>query len=101
LTIGSADRRYGQHGEYLKCALLNGRPLRRRKRHQDGRPPSIRRREYLQRKTTINAGTLKFAKTASLYNSATASWTAANINVASGTTLALNVAAPESLPPPM
>jgi len=42
-------------------------------------------------KTTINAGTLKFAKTASLYNSATASWTAANINVASGTTLALNV----------
>ncbi len=41
--------------------------------------------------TAISAGTLQFAKTASLYNSTTASWTAANISVASGATLALNV----------
>lgn len=41
--------------------------------------------------TTINAGTLKFAKKASLYNSTIGSWTAANIKVASGATLAVNV----------
>ena len=41
--------------------------------------------------TTINAGTLQFAKTASLYNATTASWTASNIIVNSGATLALNV----------
>ena len=40
-------------------------------------------------KTTISAGKLQFAKTASLYNSTTGSWTAANIVV--GGTLALNV----------
>ena len=41
--------------------------------------------------TTINAGILQFAKTASLYNSNTASWTAANIVTGSGATLGLNV----------
>jgi autotransporter-associated beta strand protein len=41
--------------------------------------------------TTISAGTLQFAKTASLYNGTTASWTAPNIIVNSGGTLALNV----------
>jgi autotransporter-associated beta strand protein len=41
--------------------------------------------------TTINAGILQFAKTASLYNSSTASWTAANIVTGSGGTLGLNV----------
>ena len=41
--------------------------------------------------TTINAGTLKFAKTASLYNGSTGSWTAANLNVKSGGTAAFNV----------
>jgi autotransporter-associated beta strand protein len=41
--------------------------------------------------TTINQGTLLFTKSASLYNSDTASWTAANINVASGATLSLRV----------
>jgi autotransporter-associated beta strand protein len=41
--------------------------------------------------TTISGGTLQFAKTASLYNGATASWTAPNIIVNSGGTLALNV----------
>lgn len=41
--------------------------------------------------TFINEGTLQFAKQTSLYNNTTASWTAANINVASGATLALNV----------
>jgi autotransporter-associated beta strand protein len=41
--------------------------------------------------TTVNAGTLQFAKTASLYNGTTASWTAPNIIVNSGGTLALNV----------
>jgi len=41
--------------------------------------------------TTVSAGTLQFAKTASLYNGNTASWTAANINVKSGATLLLNV----------
>jgi fibronectin-binding autotransporter adhesin len=42
-------------------------------------------------KTTINGGTLGFAKTASLYNGNTASWTQANINVKSGAALAINV----------
>jgi len=42
-------------------------------------------------KTTVSGGTLQFAKETSLYNNTTASWTAANINVASGATLALNV----------
>ncbi|HSH93469.1 MAG TPA: autotransporter-associated beta strand repeat-containing protein [Roseimicrobium sp.] len=42
-------------------------------------------------KTTISGGTLQFAKTASLYNGATGSWTAANITAASGATLAVNV----------
>ena len=41
--------------------------------------------------TTVSAGTLQFAKMASLYNNTPASWTAANINVKSGATLALNV----------
>ncbi|MEI8037128.1 MAG: autotransporter-associated beta strand repeat-containing protein, partial [Verrucomicrobiota bacterium] len=41
--------------------------------------------------TTISAGTLQFAQVASLYNSTTTSWTAANLSVASGATLALNV----------
>lgn len=41
--------------------------------------------------TTVSAGTLKFAKTASLYNSDTASWTNENISVSSGATLAINV----------
>jgi len=42
-------------------------------------------------KTTISGGTLQFAKQVSLYNNSTASWTAANIAVANGGTLALNV----------
>ncbi len=41
--------------------------------------------------TTINAGTLQFAKEVSLYNNNTASWTAANLIVASGATAAFNV----------
>jgi autotransporter-associated beta strand protein len=41
--------------------------------------------------TTVSAGTLQFAKTASLYNGTTANWTAANIRAGSGTTLAFNV----------
>lgn len=41
--------------------------------------------------TTISGGTLQFAKEVSLYNDSTGSWTAANITVASGATLALNV----------
>ena len=41
--------------------------------------------------TTVNAGTLQFAKQLSLYNNNTASWTSTNINVKSGSTLALNV----------
>jgi fibronectin-binding autotransporter adhesin len=41
--------------------------------------------------STINAGTLRFAKTVSLYSGTTGSWTAANIRVASGGTLAFNV----------
>lgn len=42
-------------------------------------------------KTTVNAGTLRFAKATSLYNGNTASWTATGINVKNGATLALNV----------
>jgi autotransporter-associated beta strand protein len=41
--------------------------------------------------TTVSGGILQFAKTASLYNATTASWTASNITVNSGATLALNV----------
>ena len=41
--------------------------------------------------TTVSAGRLQFAKQASLYNNTPAGWTAANINVKSGATLALNV----------
>ena len=44
--------------------------------------------------TTITSGTMQFAKAVSLYNGSTASWTAANIKVASGATLALNVGGP-------
>ena len=42
-------------------------------------------------KTTVNAGTLQFAKMASLYNNTPASWTPTNINVLAGATLAVNV----------
>lgn len=42
-------------------------------------------------KTLVNEGTLQFARQVALYNNTSASWTAANINVASGATLALNV----------
>jgi len=41
--------------------------------------------------TTVSAGTLQFGKQLSLYNNTPASWTAENITVASGATLALNV----------
>ena len=41
--------------------------------------------------TAITAGRLQFAKQASLYNNVTGSWTAANINVQSGATIAFNV----------
>jgi autotransporter-associated beta strand protein len=41
--------------------------------------------------TTVNDGILQLAKTSALYNSTTASWTAANIVVNNGATLALNV----------
>lgn len=41
--------------------------------------------------TTVNAGTLQFGNQVSLYNGTEGSWTAANINVKSGATLALNV----------
>jgi autotransporter-associated beta strand protein len=41
--------------------------------------------------TTINTGTLQFAKTASLYNGTTANWTASSIIVQNGGTLAVNV----------
>jgi len=39
----------------------------------------------------VTAGTLQFAKTVSLYQSSTASWTAANLTTGSGATLAVNV----------
>lgn len=41
--------------------------------------------------TAISGGILQFTNAASLYNNTPASWTAANISVASGATLALNV----------
>ena len=41
--------------------------------------------------TAVNAGTLLFTVPSALYNNTTASWTAANITVLSGTTLALRV----------
>lgn len=41
--------------------------------------------------TVVNAGTLQFARQVSLYNNTPASWTAANINVKSGATFAVNV----------
>ena len=41
--------------------------------------------------TTVSGGTLQFAKQVSLYNNTTASWTAANLVVASGATAAFNV----------
>jgi len=41
--------------------------------------------------TNIDAGTLRFAETDSLYNGSTGSWTKENIVVASGSTLAVNV----------
>ena len=42
-------------------------------------------------KTAVTAGTLQFAKEVSLYNNTPASWTAANITVNSGGTVAFNV----------
>ena len=41
--------------------------------------------------TTINAGMLQFAKTQSLYGGNASNWTASNLNVQSGGTLAINV----------
>ncbi len=41
--------------------------------------------------TTVSGGTLQFARQTSLYNNTSASWTAPNIIVNSGATLALNV----------
>jgi autotransporter-associated beta strand protein len=41
--------------------------------------------------TTVDAGTLRFTNQNSLYNSNSANWTAAKINVLSGASLALNV----------
>ena len=41
--------------------------------------------------TTVSGGTLQLTKPAALYNGAPANWTAANISVASGATLAVNV----------
>ena len=41
--------------------------------------------------TTVSAGILQFAKPAALYGGITGNWTAANIRVISGATLALNV----------
>lgn len=42
-------------------------------------------------KTTVSGGILRFANTSSFYNSTTASWTTANLDVASGATAAFNV----------
>lgn len=44
--------------------------------------------------TIIGGGTLKFAKTASLYNSDMASWTKENISVSNGVTLAVSIGGP-------
>lgn len=41
--------------------------------------------------TTVSAGTLQFAKTASLYAGNTANWTASRLAIANGATLAFNV----------
>lgn len=41
--------------------------------------------------TEVTGGTLKFGRTTALYNNTPASWTAANISVQSGATLAFNV----------
>lgn len=41
--------------------------------------------------TNVNGGTLQYAMPGALYGGTTANWTAANINVASGATLAVNV----------
>ena len=41
--------------------------------------------------TTVNGGTLLFTRTSALYNGTTGSWTAANITVGNGATLALHV----------
>lgn len=41
--------------------------------------------------TTISGGTLQFAKQVALYNNVTSNWTATNIVVGTGATLALNV----------
>jgi autotransporter-associated beta strand protein len=41
--------------------------------------------------TTVNAGTLRFGRNTALYNNTPANWTAANLNVKSGATLAFNV----------
>lgn len=41
--------------------------------------------------TTVSGGMLQFAQESSLYNGQSASWTAANVGVSSGATLALNV----------
>jgi autotransporter-associated beta strand protein len=43
-------------------------------------------------KTTVSVGTLEFANTGALYGGDTSSWTGANLGVASGATLAFNVA---------
>ena len=43
--------------------------------------------------TTVNTGTLDFASPASFYNSTSGSWTPANVTVASGATLAVQVGA--------
>ena len=49
--------------------------------------------------TTVSGGILQFAQPAALYNSATGSWTAANITAGSQATLAVNVDTPAGLPP--
>lgn len=41
--------------------------------------------------TSVTGGTLQFSKPAALYNSTSASWTAANLSVSSGASLAFNV----------
>jgi len=45
--------------------------------------------------TDITSGILQFSKQASLYNNTPAEWTAANIKVASGSTMALNIGGTE------
>ena len=49
--------------------------------------------------TTVNGGILQFAAPASLYNATVGSWTAANISVASGAALAVNVGGPSDFQP--